>query len=901
MKYHARVCRLFLAALVCALAAAPWAATAQEEPSHPKGLREPNAAERAWMDRHMVRTVDLTPGEIGLERIRADRRSRRLPDVTREQAARGLRARAARLAEAGAIGADAPASSPDGGDSSSSSTEVLAAGVSETGLPVAVDNSLLAAFPPVGDQVGPTCGAFSSTYYTTTHMVNLARGVSAKDPADKSTRMSVKFVYNFLNDGYSGTGSWFTFSLTQAIGCLSEAEWPWDSNATKWPLEASVYRKALKNRMGQAGTVTGLDTDAGLFNLKTLLNNGYVLNYATHIDSWKWTTVKDDPSTPNDDAQVGKAVCFWTGTNSSGHGMTVVGYNDDIWTDINANKVVDPGEKGALRVVNSWGTGWKDKGFSWISYDALNLVSAVPGAPSAGRTAAWWGAQAYWITARASYTPKLLAEVTLNTRDRDHILLQLGIGTTSQTDLPAAAWLNEPVLTYNGGPFSFAGTTVASDCTFAFDLTDLNPPVRTPKRYLLKLWDQQTDTVAAPTTIKAFRLTDAGGRVFAAAPGLPVVVNDSSIKTLWIDSDFPNVPPVAANQSVSASRNAAKAVTLSATDADGQALSYEIVSGPAHGTLSAVSGSQVTYTPEAGYAGDDAFTFRATDGIEFSGAATVSVTVLENSPPAASSLAVTTAEDTPAAIFLIASDPDGAPLTYSILSSPSHGTLSGTGANRTYTPAANYSGADSFTFQAGDGELSSNVATVSITVTAVNDVPVAYAQSVTTAEDTAKAVTLQATDVEDVALTYSIVQSPAHGAVSGTGANRTYKPAANFFGSDAFTFKVKDAAGAYSSIAVVSVTVTPVNDVPVAKTQSLSTLQNTPATITLVATDADGDAMTYRIAATPLHGTLSAVSGARVTYTPAAGTYGSDSFTFTASDGKSTSAAAKVSLSVRRP
>src|SRR5205823_9996627 len=111
--------------------------------------------------------------------------------------------------------------------------------------------------------------------------------------------------------------------------------------------------------------------------------------------------------------------------------------------------------------------------------------------------------------------------------------------------------------------------------------------------------------------------------------------------------------------------------------------------------------------------------------------ATVSITVNPvNDAPVASSQAVVTDEDTAKAITLGASDIEGSALTYAIGTGPAHGTLSGTAPTLTYTPAANYNGPDSFTFTANDGELNSNIATVTITVTAVNDAPVASSQAV---------------------------------------------------------------------------------------------------------------------------------------------------------------------------
>jgi Bacterial Ig domain/F5/8 type C domain/Calcineurin-like phosphoesterase len=88
-----------------------------------------------------------------------------------------------------------------------------------------------------------------------------------------------------------------------------------------------------------------------------------------------------------------------------------------------------------------------------------------------------------------------------------------------------------------------------------------------------------------------------------------------------------------------------------------------------------------------------------------------------NSPPVANNQAVTTNKNTAKPITLTATDPDNDPLTYSIVTQPAHGTITGgTGASRTYTPNTNYVGPDSFTFKANDGKVDSNTATVSITV-----------------------------------------------------------------------------------------------------------------------------------------------------------------------------------------
>jgi hypothetical protein len=150
---------------------------------------------------------------------------------------------------------------------------------------------------------------------------------------------------------------------------------------------------------------------------------------------------------------------------------------------------------------------------------------------------------------------------------------------------------------------------------------------------------------------------------------------------------------------------------------------------------------------------------------------------VQNVLPVADDQNLTTPEDTPLAITLTAFDADGDPLTYSIVTGPLHGTLSGTPPAVTYTPNLNYHGTDQFTFRAYDGHDYSNTATVTITVTPVNDAPVANDQVVTTPEDTPDAVTLTGQDVDGDNLTFNVATGPSHGTLGGMSPNLTYTPA----------------------------------------------------------------------------------------------------------------------------
>jgi hypothetical protein len=267
-----------------------------------------------------------------------------------------------------------------------------------------------------------------------------------------------------------------------------------------------------------------------------------------------------------------------------------------------------------------------------------------------------------------------------------------------------------------------------------------------------------------------------------------------------------------------------------------------------------------------------------------------------NNPPVANAQSISTPQDTPRAVTLTGSDPEGLPLTYSVTTPPTRGTLSGTPPNLTYTPTAGYVGADSFRFLVNDGVQNSAAATVTIAVTSDNKAPIANAQSITLAQDTTAQITLTGSDSNGDALTYSILTPPARGSLSGTPPNVSYRPAAAYVGSDSFTFKVSDGK-ADSAPATVALTITKVNLAPVANAQAVSTGVGAAKAITLSASDPNGDPLSYSIVTPPTRGTLTGTAP-NLTYTPQAGYVGTDSFTFKASDGVLASAPAAVTISV---
>ena len=274
-----------------------------------------------------------------------------------------------------------------------------------------------------------------------------------------------------------------------------------------------------------------------------------------------------------------------------------------------------------------------------------------------------------------------------------------------------------------------------------------------------------------------------------------------------------------------------------------------------------------------------------------------------NTAPVAKNDTATTAEDTAVTIAVLANDTDANDdtLTITAVTPGANGTVVHTGTTVTYTPKADSHGTDAFTYTVSDGKGGTVTGNVSVTVTPVNDTPLAYNSTLTTAEDTSASGTLSASDVDKEAMSYQLISQGSRGTVTltntATGAY-TYSPQPNLFGTDTFTFHVSDGK-ATSSVATVAVTITPINDVPVAVSDTVKTAEDKAVTITVLGndTDADGDPLTITAVTPGANGTV-VHTGTAVTYTPKRDFHGTDAFTYTVSDSKSGTATGQVSITV---
>jgi large repetitive protein len=373
----------------------------------------------------------------------------------------------------------------------------------------------------------------------------------------------------------------------------------------------------------------------------------------------------------------------------------------------------------------------------------------------------------------------------------------------------------------------------------------------------------------------------------------------SATVTVFVGAE--NDAPIAANDSYSIAEDgtlniAVPGVLANDSDVDSPVLTATPVMTPSHGILALNSGGSFTYTPNPNYFGSDSFTYQANDGSLNSNIATVSITVNPvNDAPIADANAATTAEDSsPILVDVLANDVDidGDTLTITSVTDPANGIASTDGTTVSYA----------YTISDGNGGLAT--ATVLVTVTPVNDPPSAIDDIITTNEDTTETVNVLFNDTdEEGPVTISSIDTPSHGTAVQSGTDSiTYTPNPNYFGSDSFTYTVLDSEGAPVT-ATVSVTILSVNDIPTAMPDAYSTDEDQALVVAIPRilendSDVETTTLTAILVDNTLQGTLTLSTDGSFIYTPNHNYFGSDSFTYRASDGEDTSNITTVTITI---
>lgn len=391
-----------------------------------------------------------------------------------------------------------------------------------------------------------------------------------------------------------------------------------------------------------------------------------------------------------------------------------------------------------------------------------------------------------------------------------------------------------------------------------------------------------------------------------------------------------NDPPVAVNDQFSTSAGtplviaAEQGLLANDSDLEGDPLTVELVTGPEHGTLDWLPDGSVHYTPQPGFAGQDGFSYRVSDGTDTSrvAAATILVTPVPTAPnslPAAVNDELATDEDQPLVLSapgVLANDhdADGDPLSAVLVNPPRFGTLAlAPDGSLVYTPSADFSGVDGFSYLAGDGQGTSAAAGVTIVVRPLADAPRpaddAYVATagVPLVVEAAHGVLANDQDPDGDSLSLGLVDGPAHGTLQlADDGSFVYTPQEGFHGPDQFIYQVSD--GSQEVTATVRIEVTaPQNQRPEAVNDQYtlragSTLQIGPEE-GLLGNDLDpeGQPLTVSLFAPPLHGELDWSPDGTFRYTPAADFTGVDAFLYRVSDGQEDSALAAVTLYVLPP
>ena len=517
----------------------------------------------------------------------------------------------------------------------------------------------------------------------------------------------------------------------------------------------------------------------------------------------------------------------------------------------------------------------------------------------------------------------------------------------SYTYTPAANFngVDSVDYTVTDGEFTDVGTltinvTAVNDAPVAVD-DSVTATEDTPFNSVIDLDANDTDLDGdALSVVAGTFVTTQGGSITTAADGsytytpaanfngvdsVDYTVTDGALTdvgTLTINVTAVNDAPVAVDDSVIATEDTSfnSVIDLDAndTDLDGDALS--VVAGTfvttQGGSITIAADGSYTYTPAANFNGVDSVDYTVTDGaLTDVGTLTINVTPV-NDVTVAVDDGYTTLEDTPLVVVAIDgilandTDPDGNPLQAQLITNVTDGTLAlNADGSFTYTPDLNFAGTDSFTYQAGDGSIDSNIATVILTVTPVNDAPVAVDDGYTTLEDTRLVVLTDGilandTDPDGNPLQVQLIVDVHHGTlVLNADGVFLYIPDLNFTGTDFFTYQAGDGS-IDSNIATVRLTVTPVNDVTVAADDGYTTLEDTPLVVVAAAgilandTDPDGNPLQALLITNVTDGTLALNADGSFTYTPDPNFAGTDSFTYQAGDGSIDSNIATVTFTV---
>lgn len=396
-------------------------------------------------------------------------------------------------------------------------------------LPSKVDNSANKYFPPIASQGGiGSCASWATAYYTLSYTYNKSRDRTAT----YENSFSPRFLFNFSNNNMSQGGTPFIYlaDFLKKIGCVTNEEFPYNGDYSIWPTNEEAYKSAAKHKVkkfevlenvGIDGKIITSTDDDDILAIKTALSNGDVLPFKTYFNSFNYSKLKSNNSGYNNGV-VGEEVVISCDGQEGDHEMTIVGYDDSIWSDINNNNVIDRGEMGAFKIANSHGPDYCNKGFVWAAYDALNKKSVVDKVISAEKRIQMFTDVGRLEVMPESYVPHKFVKVTTSTKDRYHTNVKIK-GTWEDKTFEQKKII--PWTNWGFDTVGYDGSNNETEGTFAFDLGYIMDPIGC------------TDINEVDWEIEVY--SSQGGNKNSITLKDCVIYDDQSGTTLRNDSEFP--------------------------------------------------------------------------------------------------------------------------------------------------------------------------------------------------------------------------------------------------------------------------------------------------------------------------------------------------------------------------
>jgi len=415
-------------------------------------------------------------------------------------------------------------------------------------LPAKVDNSQSRFFPEIGDQgrLG-SCASWAQTYYQFTYTMNKA----LNRPSTPENCFSPKWTYNLVNGGTdTGSSCESNYEVLNNQGAATMSQVPYDTDYLSWSPENEIWSGTSDYRLKDYQYLSvGLehddtpitnprDEDLGI--IKTALSNGEVLTFSTYMYGWMYSKISRRTEVPENADYAGENIAIGLSSMDGGHRMTIVGYNDDLWVDINGDNIVQEQEKGAFKVANSWGDSYMmNDGFIWVSYDALNRVSAILEPGTSNRI----DCPIFSLIARIDVEPYdsdsgIVLRYTLNSNNRGTTRVNI----TAEKDGTLYSALVTPYKEVHSffDNYSYDGTTDENDGFMCCDLDrvveNLDSENFRDYNWTVTFTDNETD--ASVFTVKEATIVDNNtGKTYTSGESTPFALNGAKKTLSFYQSD----------------------------------------------------------------------------------------------------------------------------------------------------------------------------------------------------------------------------------------------------------------------------------------------------------------------------------------------------------------------------